>query len=387
MTVKLYDADSHLTDFTATVLACTPIGSGYETVLDQTAFFPNEGGQYADTGTLGGAAVSDVQLRGDILYHLTDRPLAVGERVSGHINWPERLRKMQNHTGEHIVSGLVFRRFGFNNVGFHLGSDDVTLDFDGELTREQLDEIESLANTAVAECAPVEARYPSAEELATLEYRSKLELTENVRIVTVKGYDCCACCAPHVSNCGEIGLIKLLDFARYKGGVRIHMQCGFDALDDYRDKYSAVSHIAETLSAKQNETAAAFDRLMEEYDRRAREIASLRRRLVAAKVEAVRPTDGDAVIFDGDLDSQLLRMLCDGVADRCGGVAYAFSGNGSQYAFVIASRTVDVRPVCRSLTEALGGRGGGRPTMVQGTLNADQSQIRCFLAANALTDK
>lgn len=378
MTEKLYYADSHLFEFDATVTACRAAESGWEVELDRSAFFPNEGGQYADTGTLDDAAVSDVQLRGDTLVHITDRPLQVGSRCHGSLNADERLRKMQNHTGEHIVSGLVHRQYGLNNIGFHLGHDDVTLDFDGPLDRGQLDFIEQLANGAVAACAKVTARFPSDDELATLNYRSKLELTEQVRIVTIDGYDCCACCAPHVDNCGEVGLIKLLDFARYKGGVRVHMQCGFDALDDYREKYRVVEHIALALSAKQSEADAAFDKLMSDYDARGREVAALKRQLALSKL----PHDsvpGDMVLIEQGLDARSLRQLADAAADKCGGTVYAFSGEGGSYNFVVASRSRDVRPTTRLLCDRFDGRGGGSEAMTQGRITADEQSLRKFL--------
>lgn len=378
MTEKLYYADSHLFEFDATVTACRAAEGGWEVELDRSAFFPHEGGQYADTGVLGGAAVSDVQLRGEVPVHITDRPLQVGSRVHGQINADERLRKMQNHTGEHIVSGLVHKHYGLNNVGFHLGADDVTLDFDGPLDRSQLDFIEQLANGAVAACAKVTARFPDDEELATLDYRSKLELTENVRIVTIEGYDCCACCAPHVDNCGEVGLIKLLDFARYKGGVRVHMQCGFDALDDYREKYRVVEHIALALSAKQNEADLAFDKLMADYDARGRELAALRRQLALSKLPA-EAVQGDMVLIEQGLDAQSLRQLADAAADRCGGTVYAFGGDGGAYNFVVASRHRDVRPATKELCNLFEGRGGGSEAMTQGRITADEQALRSFL--------
>ena len=196
MTRKLYDFDSHRRDFSATVLRCDPAGERYAVVLDQTVFFPEGGGQPADTGVLGGAHVLDVQLLLDVIVHYTDVPLTPGTLVRGEIDWPQRFRRMQGHSGEHIISGLIHSEFGFDNVGFHLGEDVITMDYNGELTWPQLMHIERLANEAVYRNVPIRTEYPAPEQLAHMEYRSKLDLKENVRIVTVEGYDVCACCAP-----------------------------------------------------------------------------------------------------------------------------------------------------------------------------------------------
>ena len=229
-TRKLYYESAYTRQFAARVLSCEKADGGWAVSLDATAFFPEEGGQSADTGTLGGTMVLDVRERDGVVTHLTDAPLPVGETVEGELDWAARFRKMQDHSGEHIVSGLVHARFGYDNVGFHLGTDGMTVDFSGELTRLQLDEIEDAANAVVWADKPVAACFPSAEELKTLDYRSKLDLTENVRLVTIPGVDVCACCAPHVSSTGQIGVIKLLDFMRHRGGTRIWIRRRADGL-------------------------------------------------------------------------------------------------------------------------------------------------------------
>ena len=227
MTEKLYDKDSHLKEFTGTVLSCKKTGEKYAVTLNRTAFFPEGGGQQSDRGYIGGAYISDVQIKNGEILHFADKPLSVGQAYDCKLDFDFRFRNMQNHSGEHIISGIVHRLYGFNNVGFHLGAE-MTMDFDGELTRRQLDEIEDLANKAVCENLPVKAYYPTDEELKQLDYRSKLDLKENVRIVEIKGVDVCACCAPHVKATGEIGIIKILDFEKYKGGVRLIVKCGAD---------------------------------------------------------------------------------------------------------------------------------------------------------------
>lgn len=225
MTEKLYDKDSHLKEFTGTVLSCKKTGEKYAVTLNRTAFFPEGGGQQSDRGYIGEAYISDVQIKNGEILHFADKPLSVGQAYDCKLDFDFRFRNMQNHSGEHIISGIIHRFYGFNNVGFHLGAE-MTMDFDGELTRQQLDEIEDLANKAVYENLPVKAYYPTDEELESLDYRSKLDLKENVRIVEIKGVDVCACCARHVKSTGEIGIIKILDFEKYKGGVRLIVKCG-----------------------------------------------------------------------------------------------------------------------------------------------------------------
>ena len=221
MTKKLYDLDSHRRDFTAAVLRCDADGERYAVVLDQTLFFPEGGGQPADTGVLGGARVLDVQITQEAIVHYTDAPLTPGAQVRGEIDWPQRFRRMQGHSGEHIISGLIHSEYGLDNVGFHLGQDTISMDYNGELTWPQLMHIEQLANEAVYRNVPIRTEYPSPEQLAQMTYRSKLDLTEDVRIVTVEGYDVCACCAPHVSCTGEIGAIKFTSVMRHRGGIRV----------------------------------------------------------------------------------------------------------------------------------------------------------------------
>ena len=209
-TEKLFYKDSFTKEFQAKVTACEPWKTGYRIVLSQTGFFPEGGGQTADTGRLNAVPVLDVQEEQGILYHFTQQPLEVGTEVKGTLNWEERFWKMQHHSGEHIVSGLIHKHFGYHNVGFHLGSQVVTLDFDGIITKEELRMIEKEANQAVAQNIEIQVSYPSKEELSRLEYRSKIEIEGQVRIVTIPGYDVCACCAPHMRYTGQIGMIKLV---------------------------------------------------------------------------------------------------------------------------------------------------------------------------------
>ena len=375
MTEKLYYQDPYLFSFTATVTACTPTADAYTVVLDRTAFFPEEGGQYADTGLLSGIPVLDVKEKDGVICHKLSAPLPVGASVVGQIEEKQRLRKMQNHTGEHIVSGLFHSLYGLSNVGFHLGHDDVTIDLDGELTREDLCKVEYLANEAIWKNLPIRAEIPEPAILAALNYRSKLELTENVRIVTIPGYDVCACCAPHVAYTGEVGQIKLLDFARYKGGVRIHMLCGMDALADYHDRYMATAAISAKLTAPQKEVVEAVERLSADLQEKKAQIARLQLALADELLRALPAGDSPALFFEDRLDTPARRALVNGAAEKRP-LAALFAGNDeSGYTFLIGSGSIDLRPFSKAMTAALGGKGGGSATMVQGTLTAKRAEI------------
>ena len=382
-TIKLYDADSHLYDFDASVISCEKTDKGFAIVLDKTAFFPEGGGQPADEGTLNGIAVTDVQIKDGIITHTTAEEIPAGSAVKGAVDSEIRFRRMQNHSGEHIVSGLIHKLFGYNNVGFHMGSEDVTLDLDGVLTREDLDRIEMLANRAVYENVNVRAEYPSPEILKDLDYRSKLDLTENVRIVTIEGYDVCACCAPHVNKTGEIGIIKLLDFLKYKGGVRIHMLCGFDALEDYNRRYKNVAAISAKLSAKQAEVYEAVERLSAELSAEKQAAGELKRQLVAMKIAALEPTDGNMVLVEKDMDMLNLRNLVNEAVQLCGGICAAFSGSDENgYNYIIASKNVPLRAEAKAINAALNGRGGGKDEMIQGSAKASEAEIRAYFLNN-----
>lgn len=379
MTEKLYYQDPYLFDFTATVVACTPKGDLWQIELDRTAFFPEEGGQYADTGFLNGIRVTDAKEKAGIILHTAEAPIEVGATVTGKVDAQERLRKMQNHTGEHIVSGLFHALYGLTNVGFHLGHDDVTIDLNGELTREDICRVEYLANEAIWKNLPVCAEFPSPEVLATMSYRSKLELTENVRIVTIPGYDVCACCAPHVACTGQVGQIKLLDFARYKGGVRIHMLCGVDALADYHKRYMATAAISAKLTAPQGEVADAVERLHAELQEKKQQIARLQLALAEELVRALPEGDRPALFFEDRLDIPARRALVNGAAEKRP-LAALFVGNDEKgYTFLVGSNTIDLRKFAKDMTATLGGKGGGSATMIQGTLVATRKQIEEYL--------
>ncbi len=380
-TIRLFDIDSYMQSFDATVLSCNTDGERFAVVLDQTAFFPEEGGQCADGGTLGGAQVLDVQESDGVICHYVSEALPVGQSVHGQLDFPARYLRMQIHSGEHIVSGLMHKKYGFHNVGFHLGGE-ITMDFDGELTREQLDEVEDEANRIIYENVAITAEYPSAEVLAATEYRSKLDLSENVRLVTIGQYDVCACCAPHVARTGEIGMIKLLDAIRYKGGIRIHFLAGSAALAHYRKTWQDVATLSAMLSVKQSEVVQGVQKKEAEIEKRSATIASLRRQLLDFKIAALEQTQGNLCIFTDDPDMLSLRLLVNAGVEKCTGICAAFSGSDTDgYRYIIGSASVDLRAASKQINAALGGKGGGSPQMIQGSCTAAEQDIRAYFGS------
>ncbi len=378
-TIRLFDKDSYLQEFDANVLSCEAEGERFAVVLDATAFFPEEGGQSADGGTLEHANVLDVQEKDGVITHYTDAPLAVGSIVHGRLDFPARYQRMQIHSGEHIVSGLMHRKYGFRNVGFHLGGE-ITMDFDGELTREQLNEIEDEANRIIYENVAITAGYPSAEVLRATEYRSKLDLIENVRLVTIGEYDVCACCAPHVARTGEIGMIKLLDAIRYKGGMRIHFLAGSAALEHYRKIWSDVATLSAMLSVPQNEVVDGVKKRDAEIEKRGMLISALRRQLLDYKIAALTETRGNLCIFTDDPDMLALRLLVNAGTEKCTGICAAFSGNDADgYRYIMGTKRADLRSLSGQINAALGGKGGGSAQMIQGSCTAKESEIRAYM--------
>ncbi len=380
-TKRLYDADSHLFSFEATVLRCRQEKDRYLIVLDQTAFFPEGGGQPGDIGTLGEARVLDTHEKNGELLHYCDLPLQPGARVAGRVDRETRLQRMQNHSGEHIFSGTAHRLYDCTNVGFHMGEKEVTLDFDRELNAEEVRTLERLANEAVRDNIPVRVFFPTAEELASLDYRSKKELTGAVRIVEIPGVDRCACCAPHVNRTGEIGIIKVLSFERHRGGTRLTILCGMQALEDYRKKQQSVTEISAMLSAKRDAVSPAVQRVLQERDALKEKNAALAMELVAFKAAQQPETEGNLCLFEDFPDEIAARELVNLLMEKCGGLAAVFFPGSEDgiLRYIIGSRHVDLQKAGKTLNAGIGGRGGGRPEMIQGSASGSRDEIREFV--------
>lgn len=382
MTKKLYDIDSHIASFEAVVTGCTLSGERYLVELDQTAFFAEGGGQQADRGLLAGQAVQDVQEKDGHIYHYVEQPLAVGEKVKGEIDWPFRFTNMQQHSGEHILSGIVYAWKGYHNVGFHMNDTLTTIDFDGPLTAQEIRELEVLANRVIYENQPITVTYPEPEELAQMDYRSKKKLTGAVRIVKVGEADCCACCAPHVRLTGEIGQIKIVSCENYKGGVRLTILCGERALADYERKNQELKEIGGRLSVKPEQVPQAVEKQEEELRRQKERIAELSAQLIEARLAQISESTKSVCLVETALDSVSARNLVNGLTEKLSGrgaVLLKKSGSSEEYQYIIGSRTENVRPLAKELSARFGGRGGGSEHMVQGTVTGAAEEIASFL--------
>ena len=395
-TEKLYDTDAYCKSFSATVLSCDPVkGSGrYAVVLNRTAFFPEGGGQYADTGTLNDVPVLDVQMSDDgVITHYCDGALPPMTQVNGVLDWEQRYERMQNHTGEHLVSGTVHRLYGLDNIGFHLGERDVTCDFNGELSDEQLREVERVVNRAVWENVDVYAEYPDPATLPDLDYRSKLELTEDVRLVTIPGYDVCACCAPHVARTGEVGLIKIVNSEKAHGGTRIHMICGPWALEDYTVKQTNILRIVDLTSTPQEETADAVEALQRQNGHLTHELSVAQQHQANIALQFLKDQmegetfhgaapSGNLVVYLPSLETDALRALANGGRELCCGVFVALTDSANGYRYIATAKKLPLSKLAREFNEALNGRGGGRDEMVQGSFGADLADIEEFFRQN-----
>ena len=377
-TEKLYYADPFLKEFTATVLDCQAGKNGYTVTLDRTAFYPEGGGQPADHGTLDGAAVTDVHEKNGVIFHNVDRAVEIGKTVSGFIDWARRFDHMQQHSGEHICSGLICGRYGCDNVGFHMGTDIVTIDFNADIPWEELLEIEGQANRYIQEDHPIDIQFHRGAELDAIDYRSKKPLEGDVRIVAFPGADCCACCGTHVLRSGQVGLVKFLSVQKFREGVRIELLCGQRALDYLSRTWEQAKIIGQHLSVKPVDAAAAVERLEDELSALKMRCAGLEE-AVFAGIAAEQAGKGNVLLFQPPMKPDSVRKLADAVSKACGGLAAVFAGEGSHYAYALGRADgQDISAAVKALNGALHGRGGGRNGFAQGSVEAAQSAIEAF---------
>ncbi len=362
MTRKLYYEDCHLRQFSARVLSCTQGARGWEVTLDATAFYPEGGGQACDTGTLGGAAVTDVRERGEQILHLCDGPLAVGSTVAGEIDWARRFDLMQQHTGEHIVSGVIHRRWGYANVGFHVGADMVTIDFDGPIPAEALAEIEAEANAILWRDLPVKCWVPSPQELPRVSYRSKRQLPWPVRIVDIPGGDSCACCGVHVGHTGEVGLVKLFSCVKFHQGVRMEMACGGRALRLLNACFDQNRQVSQAFSAKIWETGEAARRMNETLAREKFRAAALEKQVFDTLARGYAGQKHVLHTADG-LEPGQVRGLAEAIRGSISGVAAVLSGES----LCLMGPEAEIRVLAAAL-KSRGARGGGKSGSWQGTV-------------------
>lgn len=388
-TIKLYDNDAYQTEFEAVVVSCkeTVFGKGqekqtaYEIILNQTCFFPEEGGQTPDKGTLGTAEVLDVQIQKDnTIIHVVTSLLEINEIITGKINWQHRFFNMQQHSGEHLFSGLVYKYFGYQNVGFHLSNQIVTMDFDGVLTSEQVEALEWKVNEAITANVEIKTGYPTREELAQLEYRSKKELDGDIRIVEILGYDVCACCAPHVHRTGEIGIFKIQSVQSYKGGVRISFLCGFRALEEYRKKSKIITELSAILTTNQEMLAENVAKLKAQTQNLKMQLGNAKQLLMEQKIEQIPMEQKDVFLFETELETPVMRNVVNKLVENHDGICGIFVGNDNEsYNYIIGSKYTDCREVAKILREKLNARGGGSALMIQGSVSEKRENIENIL--------
>lgn len=377
-TEKLYYLDAYIKEFEAEVLSCEECDIGFDTVLDKTAFFPEEGGQYSDKGYIDGVYVFDVQEKDGIIHHYSKEPINVNKSVQCSINFEERFDKMQQHTAEHMISGFFHKLYGIENTGFHLGAVDVTLDTSKPVTKEQLSEVERLVNIAVFKNIKIETSFPKSQELKNLDYRSKLDLTENVRIVDIGDVDSCACCAPHVAYTGEVGMVKFVDAIKRKEGSRIRMLAGLRAYDYVAKITSEASAVSVMLSAPVTEISGEVENLLASKKALESEKASMGREMAEAFAASFSGTDGNAVFYYPMLDTEAMRTFVNKCAPKVKGVLVALSGEEGNYKYVIYSESSDFGNIVKEANASLLGRGGGKSPMASGTYKASLLEIKSF---------
>lgn len=380
MTERIYDSDSNCCSLDATVISCRPHGDLYAVVLDKTIFFPGGGGQEADKGELNALNVVDLIDDGEDIIHIVNGPLSVGLTVNCKINIDRRFRLMQNHTGEHLVCGIAHSLFSAENTGFHMGSEGVTADLSVPLTKDQIITIENKANTAIYENKSVRCFYPSDKDLNTIDYRSKGSTDGRLRLVSIEGYDCCACCAPHVKTTGQIGVIKILSFQRYKGGTRLLIKCGYDAFEDYRLKCNDISIISQLLCSEVKCVSQAVEELLQQKHDLEFDFKRIQLKHADYIKERITYCDGNACFFLSDINSEVARDIVNLGIEKCTGVFAVFYDCKGSYNYCIGSNRVNMREYIKSFNHELNGRGGGRDTMAFGSVGCSEQQIIEYLS-------
>lgn len=385
-TQLIYENDSYCAEFEATVLSCIENNGRYDVVLERTAFFPEGGGQAADKGTIDGILVLDVQINDGVVIHSLESVCPIGKTVTGKLDWQTRFTRMQRHSGEHILSGTVHSLFGYNNVGFHMSETGMKIDFDGPLTQSDIDRVEKEVNFAVWKNLKVTAFYPTDEEIKNIEYRSKLDNIENLRLVEIEGVDCCACCAPHVARTGEVGLVKIIDSMPVKGGIRLTVLAGYEALCDYSMLNTLNKQLMKTLSVTREAVSDAAKRQTELIDTLRHEKGELSNRLAWRELSLAK-VNNSAYAFSENSSYDELIYCANKLADEGVETSLLFSKNDDDgYIYLISSRERDVREIVKRLNTTFNGRGGGKPNYAQGRVVCDSTEKLKAFAENCLNE-
>ena len=373
MTERLFEKDAYCRSFSANVVSCEEKDGSFIVVLDKTAFFPEGGGQAPDKGTINGTNVLDVQEKDGIVYHKTEKAFNTGDEVSCELDWELRFERMQSHAGEHIVSGVVHRLFGYDNVGFHMSEKTMTVDFSGPLTAEDIAKVELESNKAIYKNAPITASYPTKDELAATDYRSKIEPRDGIRLITIEGIDCCACCAPHPAFTGEIGVIKIIDFCPHKGGTRIEMVAGINAFYDYSALHTSIKQVMNLLSAKRDSIAVSVEKLQETANNLKYENGKMSKKLALASLSTVTVNACAYAISESMSYDDLRECANNLIANGMRKCILLSSADANSYIYVVSSAENDVRSLVSELNATFNGKGGGKDNYAQGKLSASSA--------------
>ena len=401
-TERLYEKDAYLTRCEAAVLSARKLsgeenpepGFRLELILDRTVFFPEGGGQSSDIGWICRAgnddgsssemlAVTDVQIEDGVIRHIVTcpedntEPFRPGDQVLLQINWERRFGFMQNHTGEHILSGLMHNRYGFDNIGFHLSDNSVTLDVNGQLSEEEILLLEWEANEVIYRNLPVEVSYPDRDKLGEISYRSKIEIEGQVRLVTIPGVDVCACCATHVRKTGEIGLIKIVKTLRFNGGMRLFIACGRRAFSLMQKRQQRIEEVSHLTNRSQDEIGDGVRHLLDEIGELKQKNRDLEYKAAFLRLETIPKDQKNVFLFVGDMDNIVQRNLVNRLCEEHDGFCGVFAGSDKEgkYRYIVGSRKMDSRDVQKVLREKLGAKGGGKPEMIQGSVTSTESCI------------
>ena len=389
-TEKLYYTDAYMNEFDATVVQCTELPektdnglSRYAVILDQTAFFPEEGGQSPDKGQLlsdVAAQVLDVQVRQGIITHITDRPFDPGSQVHGILDFHHRFSNMQQHSAEHLYSGLVYKHLGLDNVGFHLSDHEVTMDYSGPITEEKAAELELEVNRLIWKNIESRQEFPTAEELESISYRSKTAIEGQVRLVVFPGCDTCACCAPHVARTGEIGLFKILSVQSHRGGVRIRMLAGERVFKYLAREHDLLTEASRSLSTSPDQLKDRIEKLRSDMFSTRHALSETEQALLDQKIAAIPASQENVCLFTQGLEERAMREAVNRLMAEHTGVCGVFNGSDSAgYRYVLGSAS-DVASMQQLLRNQLQARGGGKPPMIQGQVQASHSEIAALFA-------
>ena len=381
-TFALYDQNAYQDCFSAKVLSCgqDTDNEHFHVILDQTCFFPEQGGQSADTGRINDEVnVLDVQIKNGIIDHLTDRPVEVGSVVSGKIDFTRRFDFMQHHTGEHIFSGLVNKTYGYHNVGFHLSDRTVSMDYDGFLTMDQVRAIEWEANQVIWKNLPVEIFWPDKEKLDQISYRSKKEISGRLRLVTIPEVDVCACCAPHVKRTGEIGQLMVVSSARYKGGTRLHILCGGRALKAARQDADFLSEAGQLLSCSKENLASQIKAMIYRENELVRMLEESKAAELKKLVDGLPAEKKNVILSAEQINEKTASEAADRLSQLHHGICGVLFADGAKQRVVLVSRTIPLRAVVQVLRQSTGFKGGGDDGCIRGMIDLDAEHLEKWL--------